>query len=105
MLSVCMSRRCKSEAEYSIKALVPACGCDFYELPPVEVYCGLLLCRSCASGLKWQDVINDEIKDNVTSMMMARHQVLPDFPRSKLQIISCNDLQLLMLEARHATIH
>lgn len=104
-MQICMRQKCKCEAGYSVKALVPACECAFYEVPPVEVYCGLLLCASCANLVGPDDIFNEEVVQNVTTMMFSQHQTLPDFSRSKLQVISCNDLHLLMLEARHSTIH
>jgi hypothetical protein len=101
----CMHIQCIGMAEFSVKALVPACDHEFYECAPIEVYCGLRLCAAHAAQVKVIDIFSDELRDNVIQMMMHQHHVMPDFARSLLQVISINDLQLLMLESRHATIH
>lgn len=101
----CMRVSCEGQADFSVKALIPACGHEFFESPPLEVYCGLRLCAACANRLKLDDFFNEEVRENVVKVMIHKHNVLPDFARSVLQIISVNDLNLLMLEAQCETIH
>ncbi len=101
----CMSLRCPGEAEFSIKAIVPAKDHKFFECSPVEVYCGLRLCGNCASMVKAKDIFTEDMKHSVSAMMFSQHNAIPDFKNSQIMIISSDDLELLMLESHYATIH
>lgn len=104
MLEPCMRVECAGEASLSIKAVVPLCGCEFYEFPPIEFYSGLRLCPACANRMKIRDIFSSEIRAALCEMVKpGGHK--PDFARAKLILISVNDLELLQLEASNATIH
>jgi hypothetical protein len=100
-----MRLKCPGEAEYSVKALVPAKDHKLFECSPVEVYCGLRLCAECASLVKPKDIFTQDMKECVSAMMATQHNALPDFNNSQIMVISSNDLQLLMLESHYETIH
>jgi hypothetical protein len=99
-----MRVKCQAEASFSVKALIPIVGCEFYESVPVEFFCGLRLCPACANRLKPHDLFSTDIKQAVRDVLRGDGR-LPDFDRAKLILISINDLQLLQLEANHSTIH
>jgi hypothetical protein len=105
MIEPCMRLECTGEASLSIKAVVPLCGCEFYEGPPIEFYSGLRLCPACANRMKAPDLFNKGIKAAIRGMLRNTGSARPDFERAKLILISINDLDLLQLEASNATIH
>lgn len=102
---ICMRTRCKSEGDFTLKAWVPAQNQLASDCSPVEVYCGLRMCHACAGKIKVNEFFTEELKDSVSMMMHTQNQAIPDFFHTQLIIISCDDPQLLMLEAKHATIH
>jgi hypothetical protein len=101
----CMRIKCPAEAEYSIKALVPAKGHSFFECSPVEVFCGLRLCFACAERAKPADIFTTEMKDCISDMMSAQSDAVPDFKNTLLQVIAMDNIELLSIEASNATIH
>lgn len=100
-----MRIRCRSEAEFSVKALVPVVGSDD-DTPPVEFYPGVKLCSRCAQRLKNKDILNSDVRECICELLESQGtEGRPDFDRAQLIIISMDDAQLLQLEANYATIH
>jgi hypothetical protein len=100
----CMREKCSGEAIFSVKTTVSAQDHKFFECPPLVIYSNLRLCDSCVEKIKLKDIFTEDMKDLVR-FIMFEHNALPDFQNSQLQIISTDDIQLLMLEANDETKH
>lgn len=95
----CFGKNCNNEGGYAIKAQVPAKDRGLIECNSVVIYCALNLCWTCAQQVEPKDIFDVETKEGISTVMSKNRDGVPDFNNSTLEIISSEDLHLMMAPA------
>lgn len=98
----CMNMRCDDEATHSVKAIVPIndCNCD-----KVEMFCSIRLCLKHANTIKIQELLPKHARDEFSDYLESQGGFSPDFKHAEIVPVLLNDIQMLMQERDHATLH
>lgn len=104
-MSICLGKNCHKEGDYGLKALVPAKEDKFFECAPIEVYCAVNLCWDCIHHIRPKDIFDSETRRGISEIMSQDHEGTPDFNNSILQVISSNEVILLMTPSPSRSFH
>lgn len=87
----CVLGECTFEATHAIMLNVPAKGWPIDIHRPVEVFCGLTLCRDHAARVQRHEFMGDHLKAQVKAAVEARGPGPdPDFARAWISAIPIN---------------